>query len=212
MSVLLVACGGDDDDAGGDGDAITGATECPPAEGAEERAVSFEQAPPMCIDAQATYRAVVETNKGEFTIDLDAAAAPATVNNFVVLARYHFFDGVTCHRIIPGFMAQCGDPTGTGSGGPGYEFADELPAAGQYAPGAVAMANSGPDTNGSQFFVVTGDGAGHLPPDYSLFGTVTDGFDTTVASIDAAGNPDPQANGVPPSEDVTIEHVTITES
>ena len=108
------------------------------------------------------------TNKGAYTIALDAAAAPLTVNNFVVLARYHYFDNTICHRAIPQFAVQCGDPTGTGSGGPGYAFADELPAAGSYKVGSIAMANSGPDTNGSQFFIITGDNGVALPPDYTL--------------------------------------------
>ena len=134
------------------------------------------------------------------------------MNNFVTLARYKFYDGLACHRIIPDFMAQCGDPDGTGGGGPGYSFGDELPAdSSGYVKGAVAMANAGPDTNGSQFFVVTGD-ATFLTPDYSLFGTVTDGLDTTIDAINAAGNPDQSANGVPPIEPITIESITITES
>jgi peptidylprolyl isomerase/peptidyl-prolyl cis-trans isomerase B (cyclophilin B) len=132
------------------------------------------------------------------------------VNNFVTLARYHYFDGVSCHRIIPGFMAQCGDPTGTGSGGPGYDFPDELPdGSDAYTAGTLAMANAGPNTNGSQFFIITGD-ATFLPPSYSVFGTVTDGMDDTLPALDAAGNP--ADNGVPPLEPVTIESVTITES
>jgi cyclophilin family peptidyl-prolyl cis-trans isomerase len=195
------------------GAAITGETPCPAADGSSERATSFEQAPPMCIDTAKSYTAVIDTNKGAYTVQLDPGAAPNTVNNFVVLARYHFFDGTPCHRIIPEFMAQCGDPTGTGSGGPGYEFEDELPTGdAPYAKGAVAMANSGPNTQGSQFFTVTGEGAANLPADYTVFGMVTDGLDTTLAAINAAGNPDSAANGVPPVEPVTINSVTITES
>jgi len=107
---------------------------------------------------------------------------------------------------------QCGDPTGKGNGGPGYTIADELPQAGEYKIGSLAMANSGPNTNGSQFFVITGDQGAQLPPNYSLFGQVTDGLDTTVKALDAAANPDPSANGVPPKEPITITKVTITES
>jgi cyclophilin family peptidyl-prolyl cis-trans isomerase len=132
------------------------------------------------------------------------------VNSFVTLAGYHYFDGISCHRIIPQFVAQCGDPTGTGSGGPGYEFADELPEQGEYQIGSLAMANAGPDTNGSQFFIITGPNGAALPPDYTLFGMGTEGLDTTLPKIDQAGNP--EGNGVPPLTPVTIESITITES
>jgi cyclophilin family peptidyl-prolyl cis-trans isomerase len=189
-----------------------GTTECPAADGSSPAQQTFDAAPPMCIDPAVTYSALVETNQGDFTIELDPAAAPLAVNNFVVLARYHYFDGTPCHRIIPGFVVQCGDPTGTGTGGPGYTFDDELPEAGAYQIGSIAMANSGPNTNGSQFFVITGEDGASLPPNYTLFGHVTDGLDTTVPALDALGNSDPSANGVPPLEDVTIERVTITES
>jgi cyclophilin family peptidyl-prolyl cis-trans isomerase len=193
------------------GATITGETPCPAADGSSERAVSFEQAPPMCIDASKTYTATFVTNKGDFTVTLDAAAAPDTVNNFVVLARYHFFDDTVCHRIIPGFVIQCGDPEGTGLGGPGYSFADELPTD-AYEIGDLAMANSGPDTQGSQFFVITGASGAALDPNYSRFGAVAEGLDTTVAAIDELGNPDPGANGVPPLEQIVIESVTISEA
>jgi cyclophilin family peptidyl-prolyl cis-trans isomerase len=195
------------------GVAITGDTPCPPAEGPAERAASFEKAPPMCIDPAKTYTAVVTTSKGAYTIALDAAAAPQTVNNFVVLARYHFFDGVPCHRIIAGFMVQCGDPSGVGSGGPGYTIPDELPTGtSAYPKGTVAMANTGAaNTGGSQFFTVTGDGASSLPSTYSVFGHVTDGLDTTLPALDALADPAAD-NGIPPKEPVTITSVTITES
>jgi cyclophilin family peptidyl-prolyl cis-trans isomerase len=107
---------------------------------------------------------------------------------------------------------QCGDPTATGAGDPGYEFGDELPAAGEYKVGSLAMANSGPDTNGSQFFMITGDQGVALPPQYSLFGQITTGLETTLPLLDAAGNPDPSAGGVPPLEQVVIEKVVVTES
>jgi cyclophilin family peptidyl-prolyl cis-trans isomerase len=191
---------------------LTGATPCPAADGSSPRAVAFAQAPPSCIDKTKTYTATVTTNKGAFTIALDAAAAPLTVNNFVVLARYHYFDSTICHRAIPQFAVQCGDPSGTGTGGPGYTFADELPAAGSYKVGSIAMANSGPDTNGSQFFIITGANGAALAPNYTLFGQVTDGLDTTVKALDALGNPDSAADGVPPLEQIVIESVTITET
>jgi peptidyl-prolyl cis-trans isomerase B (cyclophilin B) len=194
------------------GGAITGVTPCPEADGSSDRTITFEQAPPLCIDPTKTYTAEVTTNKGALTIDLDATKAPSTVNNFVVLARYHFFDNTVCHRIIPSFVVQCGDPTASGAGGPGYTFADELPSSGSYVVGSVAMANNGPDTNGSQFFLISGADGAALDPNYSLFGQVTKGLDTTLPALDAAGNPDPSAGGVPPLEQVVVQSVTITES
>jgi len=197
--------------ASAEGRAITGETPCPAADGSESRAASFEKAPPTCIDTAKTYTAVVLTNKGEFTIVLDAMQAPLAVNNFVTLARYRYFDGTICHRAIKDFMVQCGDPTATGTGGPGYAFADELPSAGSYRLGSLAMANSGPNTNGSQFFVITGGQGVALPPSYTLFGQVTNGLDSTVPALNSASNQDPAANGVPPAETLRIISVTITE-
>jgi cyclophilin family peptidyl-prolyl cis-trans isomerase len=185
-------------------------TSCPKADGTEARATTFAAPPPMCIDPAKDYSAVVTTNKGVLNITLDATYAPKTVNNFVVLARYHFFDNTVCHRIVPGFVVQCGDPTGTGAGGPGYTFADELPADGDYVIGSVAMANSGPDTNtnGSQFFIISGDHGAALPPKYSLFGEVDSDQDQVVQDLDAAGS----LRGTPTKELVYIESVKIVES
>lgn len=194
------------------GRTITGDTPCPAVDGSETRVASFENAPPTCIDITHGYSAVVATNKGDFTIVFDAIKAPIAVNSFVTLARYHFFDGTSCHRAILDFVVQCGDPTATGAGGPGYEFADELPGAGEYKVGSLAMANSGPNTNGSQFFVITGADGTSLPPNYTLFGQVTEGLDSTVPALNNASNPDPAANGVPPLEPLVITSVTITES
>ncbi|MFA5774768.1 MAG: peptidylprolyl isomerase [Ilumatobacteraceae bacterium] len=194
------------------GRVITGDTPCPAVDGSETRAASFENAPPTCIDSTHSYSALVKTNKGDFTVVLDPIKAPLTVNNFVTLARYRFFDGTFCHRAILNFVVQCGDPTATGSGGPGYQFADELPKAGDYKIGSLAMANSGVNTNGSQFFVITGNDGTTLQPDYSLFGQVTDGLDTTIPLLNNASNPDPNANGTPPAELLEIISVTITES
>jgi cyclophilin family peptidyl-prolyl cis-trans isomerase len=189
------------------GGAITGETPCPPADGSAERITTFEQAPPMCIDPSKTYTADVKTNFGDFTVEFDAEQAPNTVNNFVVLSRYHYYDGVSCHRVVPNFVIQCGDPEGTGAGGPGYTFEDELPGEGQYELGSLAMANSGENTNGSQFFLITGPDGTQLPPQYSLFGQVTEGLDTTIATIAALGQPDET-----PSQPVQIQSVTITET
>jgi len=160
----------------------------------------------MCIDPERRYSATMETSKGTLKISLDPLSAPKTVNNFVFLARYHYFDGVVFHRIIPGFVLQGGDPTGTGRGGPGYSFEDELPKPGRYELGSVAMANAGPNTNGSQFFIISGPDGMRLPPQYSLFGRVVSGLDV-VAAIDQVGT----RSGAP-TETVTIESVTISEA
>ncbi len=179
-------------------------TECPPAEGAPEPRTTFSEPFPECIDPARTYTATVETSKGDFTIALDDERAPLAVNNFVSLARSRAYEGVVFHRIIPGFVVQGGRVEGRES--IGYTFADELPEAGEYEVGSVAMANSGPDTNGSQFFVVTGDQGVALDPLYTLFGSVTEGMDVVMA-IEAVGSP-----GGEPGEEVVIERVTISES
>ncbi len=177
---------------------------CPPVTGSATRVTKFPAAPPMCITASATYTALVKTDVGSFTITLDPTLAPKTVNNFVYLARYQFYNGIIFHRVIPGFVVQGGDPTGTGAGGPGYEFADELPPAGSYRIGTVAMANSGPNTNGSQFFIVVGANGTQLPPNYSIFGQVTSGM-SVVNAIAADGT----ASGTPTVVHKMIQ-VTIT--
>jgi peptidyl-prolyl cis-trans isomerase B (cyclophilin B) len=191
------------------GASITGDTPCPPADGSAARTTTFAKPPPMCIDPAKTYAASVATTKGTFSIALDAKAAPNTVNNFVVLARYHYFDGVAFHRIIPGFVDQVGDANGPtpGQGGPGYTFPDELPKdPSPYGDGAVAMANSGANTNGSQWFVVVGSGASSLPPSYSKFGTIQSGADVTKAINDVG------TQGGTPTEEIKINAVTITET
>jgi len=160
----------------------------------------------MCIDVTRRYSAEMVTSRGTMTVALDPVAAPKTVNNFVFLARYHYFDGIFFHRVIPGFVLQGGDPRGTGTGGPGYEFEDELPRPGRYELGSLAMANAGPNTNGSQFFVISGPSGIRLPPQYSLFGKVVNGLDV-VAAVDALGT-----SSGKPKERVTIVSMTITES
>jgi peptidylprolyl isomerase len=160
----------------------------------------------MCIDVDKRYSAEMATSKGTLVIALDPIAAPKTVNNFVFLARYHYYEGIVFHRVIPGFVLQGGDPTGTGTGGPGYKFEDELPKPGRYELGSLAMANAGPNTNGSQFFVISGPNGVRLPPQYSLFGKVIDGMDV-VATVDALGTQSGK-----PKELVSINSVTITES
>ncbi len=180
--------------------------DCPPVDGSAEQRQHFDAEPPMCIDVAKRYTATMTTSKGTLVIALDPATAPKTVNNFVFLARYHYFDGIVFHRIIPGFVLQGGDPEGTGRGGPGYRFADELPRAGRYQVGSLAMANAGPDTNGSQFFIISGPDGAALPPQYSLFGSVVSGGEV-VQAIDAVGT----RSGTP-KEQVVIESVTIAES
>ncbi|MGH9213009.1 MAG: peptidylprolyl isomerase [Acidimicrobiales bacterium] len=130
------------------------------------------------IDDTATYRVDIATDKGTIVLELDPQLAPKTVNNFVSLARDGYYDGLSFHRVVPEFVIQGGCPEGTGRGGPGYRFADE-PVKGDYTLGAVAMANAGPDTNGSQFFVCIDDCTSKLDKAYNLFGYVTDGIEVT---------------------------------
>lgn len=185
-----------------------GTGECPPAEKPAEPPTTFEDAPRDCLEDGVDYGAVITTSEGSFTIDLLEEEAPGTVNNFVVLARYGWFDGDDFHRVVPGFVNQAGDPVGNppGTGGPGYSIADELPGAvSDYEPGAVAMANRGPDTGGSQWFVCVD--CSQLPTaGYALFGQVTEGQDV-VEAINALG----VGNGAP-SRPVAIESVAITEA
>jgi cyclophilin family peptidyl-prolyl cis-trans isomerase len=179
--------------------------EIPAADGSSPKRQKFDAEPPMIIDPAKRYTATMVTSKGTMVIELDALAAPRTVNSFVFLSRFHYYDGIVFHRIIPGFVLQGGDPEGTGRGGPGYKFADELPKPGRYQIGSLAMANAGPNTNGSQFFVISGPDGASLPPQYSLFGAVVSGGDV-VEAIEAIGTPSGK-----PSERVVIESVTIEE-
>ncbi len=166
----------------------------------------YPQPPAMQIDTSKTYTAVLDTNKGAITVKLFADEAPNTVNNFVFLAREGFYDGVIFHRVISGFMIQGGDPTGTGTGGPGYRFADELDASRShgYKMGTLAMANAGPNTNGSQFFIMHVDYG--LPPQYAVFGKTIDGLDV----VDEIARTATGANDRP-LDDVIINTVTVTE-
>jgi len=168
-------------------------------------AKSYSEPPAYALDLDKTYVATVQTNHGPIEIALDPTRSPITVNNFVALARDGFYDGVIFHRVIDGFMIQGGDPTGTGTGGPGYRFRDEIDGAGSYARGTVAMANAGPNTNGSQFFICHSDAG--LPHSYTIFGSVTSGMDT----VDAIATT-PTAAGDRPLDDCVMESVTIAES
>ena len=167
--------------------------------------MQYDSAPELTIDLSKSYSAKVDTNHGEIQIELDAASSPQTVNNFVFLARAGFYDSVIFHRVMSGFMIQGGDPTGTGTGGPGYKFRDELEGPGDYSRGTVAMANSGPNTNGSQFFICHADAG--LPHAYTIFGKVTSGWE----AVDSIAASDTNASDRP-AEDCVIDSVTITES
>src|SRR5512146_2022713 len=141
--------------------------------------------PEQQIDAAKVYRVTITTDRGSIVMDLDPQLAPNTVNNFVGLARQGYYDNLTFHRVVPEFVIQGGCPEGSGRGGPGYKFADE-PVKGEYTLGAVAMANAGPDTNGSQFFICIEDCRSSLDPLYNLFGYVTSGIE--VAQDIAVGD------------------------
>ena len=168
----------------------------------------WSEAPAMQLDQAKTYRARVDTNKGIFVINLFASEAPQTVNNFVCLAKAGYYDGVVFHRIVPGFVIQGGDPTGTGSGGPGYKFADE-PVNRAYSRGIVAMANAGPNTNGSQFFVCL-DNLG-LPPNYTVFGEVVEGMEVVDAIASVPTRTGASGENSTPTEEVLMNSVTIEE-
>lgn len=181
-----------------------------PLEVEDHTVAQWTSPPAMAIDTNKTYVATVDTSLGSFDITFFAKDAPKTVNNFVCLAKAGFYDNVIFHRVIAGFMIQGGDPTGTGTGGPGYRFEDE-PVTRPYKRGTVAMANAGPNTNGSQFFVCHADAG--LPPNYTIFGEVTSGMDTidmiaTVETMQPAGSREKST----PVQKVTINSVTIAES
>jgi cyclophilin family peptidyl-prolyl cis-trans isomerase len=214
LSALAAGCGGDDE---GNGETTTTTAaagtnlppsgECESVEAPPAREPETREAPTKPL-GEGSYALVVETSCGSFTIALDTDRAPNTAASLVALASDGYFDDTTFHRVVPGFVIQGGDPTGTGAGGPGYTTVD-VPAQGsRYVRGVVAMAKSGaepPGAAGSQFFVVTGDDVG-LPPDYAIVGEVTEGLET-VDRIDALGVGDG-----PPSQPVVIETVTVTES
>ena len=209
VAALLAGCGRDDGDAGGTAAAETTVDgECHEVEAPEPRADGGEQPPKEALAADKTYSLVIQTNCGSFTIELDPKTAPKTAASLVSLAESGFYDGTTFHRVVPGFVIQGGDPTGTGGGGPGYKTVDTPPSDAAYTKGVVAMAkaeNEAPGTSGSQFFVVTGPDIG-LPADYAVVGKVTDGM-VTVDAIEALGTGDG-----PPSMPVVMERVTVQTS
>lgn len=178
----------------------------PEWDGSSTKITSFSSPPSFILSEGVTYHALIKTNFGDMSVDLFADKAPITVNNFVFLALYHYYDGLSFHRIIPGFVVQGGDPSGNGTGGPGYRFRDELPQEGEYEIGTLAMANAGPNTNGSQFFIVSGNSGINLPPLYAIFGKVVDGLDV-VSILDSKGS-----SSGKPQEPCIMESVTVTTS
>ena len=167
-------------------------------------AKEYSTAPAMAIDPAKSYTATIETSAGSMTAEFFPAEAPATVNNFVFLAREGYYEDVIFHRVIKGFMIQGGDPTGTGRGGPGYRFADE-PVKRQYLRGTLAMANAGPNTNGSQFFIMHADYP--LPPNYTIFGKLTAGEDVLDAIATARTGAQDR-----PADPVSIKSITVAEA
>jgi cyclophilin family peptidyl-prolyl cis-trans isomerase len=189
--------------------AAPAASTCPSPDEAPGVARSFVTAPVDCIDPKATYRAVVTTSEGEFTIELDQKRAPITTNSFVFLARRGFYNGLTFHRVIPNFIVQGGDPKANGTGGPGYTIPDELNPNASFQVGTVAMANSGPNQNGSQFFVVTGKSGKNIPNTSTIFGRVVKGT-KTLDAINALGvAPTPDNQELAPQRPITITSIEI---
>ena len=165
----------------------------------------YSSAPPQTIDTKATYSVAMRTSCGTIDMMLLADKAPIAANNFVFLARHGFYDGLRFHRVVPGFVIQGGDPLGDGTGGPGYQFQNEVAKGETFdRPGLVAMANSGPNTNGSQFFITVGKATNLTPEQYTIFGEVTRGLDVAdrIADVPAANEQAKQA--------VYIESVKIS--
>jgi len=179
--------------------------------GDESMPKQYSKQPAMRIDPTKTYSGSIETNKGTIQVELFPEDAPVTANNFVCLAEDGYFDNTPFHRIVKGFVIQGGDPTGTGSGGPGYKFADE-PVTRDYERGTLAMANAGPNTNGSQFFIVLDDLRGKLPKNYTIFGRVTEGMDVVDAIANTPTRTGQSGENSTPTEPITLEKVTISGS
>ncbi len=184
-------------------------TACGATQPPENQAKGYTEATDMLLDPNVKVRATITTSCGPIVVELDPAIAPETVNSFVFLAQEGYFDGSVSHRVVPGFVIQAGDPTGTGRGGPGYIIPDEPPASGfAYSTGVLAMANAGPNSTGSQFFIMLGDSS--LPPLYNAFGVVVDGFDTMTAIASVPLGTSRGETSVP-LESVYIESITIAE-
>jgi peptidyl-prolyl cis-trans isomerase B (cyclophilin B) len=200
LALLLVGCGGKSTSAGsGDNTGTTDTTVTTGKKGTMDCAISGDKSKAELANLEEgkTYEIVVDTSKGSFTFDLATKTSPCTTASIAGLVEKGFYDGLTFHRIVPGFVIQGGDPKGDGTGGPGYSTVDAPPKDTQYVKGLVAMAKAGNEpagTSGSQFFVVTGPNV-ELPPDYAVLGTVTDGVDV-VEKIGALGDPN-DPNGTP---------------
>lgn len=204
VAVLVGQGGGSDDENSAPASSTASADGCKEVEAPEPKTVSFK-APKQVLKAGEKATAVVKTNCGSFEIALDTTRAPKTANSFAFLAEEGFYDDLTFHRIVPGFVIQGGDPEGTGTGGPGYSVDEKPPPNLAYTKGLVAMAKSSaepPGRSGSQFYVVTAPDAG-LPPEYALVGKVTQGY-STVARIEKV-----PTNGEAPKQPVVIEEMTI---
>jgi peptidyl-prolyl cis-trans isomerase B (cyclophilin B) len=211
--LVFAACGDDDSDtAGAGGGADTTETtaqsdqECAQVEAPPAKPDGGAEKPHLKLDPAEDHTVTFQTSCGDFTVTLDVKGAPSTAASFASLARSGFYDDTIFHRIVPGFVIQGGDPTGTGTGGPGYKTVDKPPATATYTQGIVSMAKSAaekPGTSGSQFYVVTAQDAG-LPPEYAIVGKVTEGMDT-VMRIEALGTPSEQ-----PSRPVVIEKATFS--
>ena len=183
----------------------------PAAAAAKPAAKSYPAAPAISIDPNKKYTAVIKTSLGEMTAELYPKDAPNTVNNFVFLSREGFYNGVIFHRIIKEFMVQTGDPTGTGTGGPGYKFADELKGPQTYTKGTLAMANAGPNTQGSQFFICQGQRAEVLPKNYTIFGKITAGLDVLDKIASVPVRPGPGGENSSPVDPPKIDTIQIGE-
>jgi peptidyl-prolyl cis-trans isomerase B (cyclophilin B) len=217
LITFLAACGGGSDDGSDAGStpsseaptsAAPATSEAPAGDGSCTYTETSEpgtkaKLPPS--EPKAVDALTIKTNRGDIKLTLTPDTAPCTVNSFASLAEQGYFDGTKCHRLVPGFVLQCGDPSATGTGGPGYRFADELSGSETYPAGTLAMANAGPDTNGSQFFIVLADASGNLTPDYTVFGKVDAAALKVAQDIEKDGNgPD----GVAPAKDVILESVS----
>jgi peptidyl-prolyl cis-trans isomerase B (cyclophilin B) len=207
-ALLLGGCGSDD--AGPQTAADPGPTQTCTYSAVGQASAKKVDPPSTKAPASGTVAVTMATSVGDLGLELDRAGAPCTVSSFVSLAEQGYFDGTSCHRLTTQgiHVLQCGDPTGTGSGGPGYSFADELTGDETYPAGTLAMANAGPDTNGSQFFIVYGDTP--LSPDYTVFGTIDDAGLKAVQKVAEAGTD--EANGPGdghPQTPVDIESVTV---
>jgi peptidyl-prolyl cis-trans isomerase B (cyclophilin B) len=211
LALLAIAGCGDDDDSGDKSAAAP--DECQQVEAPASKPDGSRARPRSKLDPASTYDVEFETSCGNFTVRLDVKGAPSTTASFAALARDGFYDDTTFHRIVPNFVIQGGDPTGTGTGGPGYKTVDKPPADTRYSVGVVAMAKAGdeaPGTAGSQFYVVSGPDALSLTPDYAVVGNVVEGLDT-IERIEALGDPNSGGTGTP-LQPVVVERATVSES